>query len=129
MEKASRYARILGSVYVGMVFLALYFMAFIATGPKQNWSNDILVTIVIIIITSGLFHTGKNHSHLGAKIRDLDAELELLRNDSALDLTKVFGRLNEYDCLLMVAPILPDFIYHWNKPELDAAWEKRQQEK
>jgi hypothetical protein len=28
----------------------------------------------------------------------------------------------------MEAPVLPDFIYEWNKSELNAAWDKRQQE-
>jgi hypothetical protein len=129
MEKAAKYAGGLSLGFVALVGLALYFMAFVTTGLKQNWASDLFVATVLIFLTSGILLLRNAYVQIGAKITRIDDELEAIREAKhAPTVNEVLARLNEYDCRLMEAPVLPDFIYEWNKSELNAAWDKRQQE-
>lgn len=129
LEKAAKYAGFMSIFLTILVFLALYFMAFVTTGPKQNWASDIFIASVLGFLTSGMWLLHNKYKEIGTRIKHIDDELDAMREaKSELTLLNVFAKLNEYDCLLMEAPVVPDFIHMWNHDKLDSEWKRRQKE-
>lgn len=129
MEKAAKYTGWISYGFIFLVALALYFMAFITTGPKQDWASELFVTIILVFLTTGMLHLRKTYSEIGDRIKMIDNEMESIRNSKQEpSLTNVLALIDEYNCLLMEAPVIPDFIYNWNKDELNAIWDKRKKE-
>lgn len=129
MEKAAKYTGWISYGFIFLVALALYFMAFIITGPKQDWASELFVTIILVFLTTGMLHLRKTYSEIGSRIEAIDDEMESIRDsEQQPTLTNVLALVDQYNCLIMEAPILPDFIYNWNKDALNETWDKRKKE-
>lgn len=126
MEKAARYAGWMIIGFLILLMLTLYMAAFVLPELRQNWLSNLIVGLALVYLTSGAWGSRSAYQSISEQVRHIDDEMEAMREarrkPSLLD---VFAKLNEYDCLMMNAPMLPDFMFQKFSPELNETWDKR----
>lgn len=125
MEKAAKFSGFLTGAFILMFFVILFFISFASIARGLEWTSDIFIAVVLALMTSGFLMLTIDYKHIGMKIKVIDDELDSLRKDMNLDLLKIFVKLDEYNCLLVSAPGIPDFIYNKYHEELDNDWGER----
>jgi len=129
MEKTAKYAGWMTIGFFTLLILALYLIAFVVPELGQNLNSNLVVGIMLIYLTSGALRIRGVYQDIGAKIRQIDDEMENRRElKRKPTLLEVFGLLNEYDCLMMEVPVIPDIVFDINQVELNSIWDKRKQE-
>lgn len=129
MEKTEKYAAIAVIIFGSMLLTTLYIIAFVTDVGQNNLASNLIIAAVLFFITSGFWNLRNTYRTMSQNLKQIDDELENIRNNnSPPKLMDLFSLLNNYDCMMMEVPIVPDFIYKINKTELDNQWNERLQE-
>lgn len=113
-------------VFVTGTFFALLFLARSDTPvAARELGARVFLVVAIVFVSSGLARMWWAYNAVASRLEKAETRIEALLDKGGISVEEALREMEEYDIQMARAQQIPDPLYKWRRPRLNASWNRR----